>query len=212
MRVSGLAYFRCTICQCRFLDPERRPSRSAERAHYTCHQNHPDDLAYRSFLQPAADQVLARVAPGATGLDYGAGPGPALACMLAEHGYALQVYDPYFAPDAAALERDYDFITCTETVEHFHDPAGQFDQLDRMLRPGALLVIMTCFQTEDARFADWHYRRDPTHVVFYRVETFDWLGRHHGWKTDFPVPNLAVFEKPRAGTGSRSGVSGTAAL
>ena len=38
----------------------------------------------------------------------------------------------------------------------------------RLVRPGGWLAVMTCFQTDDARFAGWHYRKDPTHVVFYR--------------------------------------------
>ena len=41
---------------------------------------------------------------------------------------------------------------------------------------------MTCFQNADDRFATWHYRRDPTHVVFYREETFAWLAAHFGWE------------------------------
>jgi hypothetical protein len=44
--------------------------------------------------------------------------------MLAEAGHAMALYDPFFRPDPAALERDYDFITCTETAEHFHHPGG----------------------------------------------------------------------------------------
>ena len=51
-----------------------------------------------------------------SGLDFGAGPGPALAAMMSEDGFDVAIYDPFFQPDAEALQRKYDFITSTETV------------------------------------------------------------------------------------------------
>ncbi len=117
--------------------------------------------------------------------------------MLREAGHEVALYDPFFAPDAAVLERRYDFITCTEAAEHFHDPAGEFDRFDRMLRPGGWLALMTCFQTDDARFARWHYRRDPTHVVFYRAATFQCIARRFGWQCEVPCKDVVLMRKGR---------------
>jgi hypothetical protein len=39
-----------------------------------------------------------------------------------------------------------------------------------LVRPGIWLALMTCFHTEDARFAAWHYRLGATHVMLYRAE------------------------------------------
>ncbi|MEK9660939.1 MAG: class I SAM-dependent methyltransferase, partial [Alphaproteobacteria bacterium] len=128
--------------------------------------------------------------------DYGCGAAPALAAMLGEAGHRVALYDPLFRPDRAALARRYDFIACSETAEHFHDPAGEFARFDAMLRPGGWLAIMTCFQTDDARFAGWHYRRDPTHVVFYREATFRHLAVHHGWICEIPCKDVALMRKP----------------
>ncbi|MEI4850515.1 class I SAM-dependent methyltransferase, partial [Klebsiella pneumoniae] len=83
--------------------------------------------------------------PGARGLDFGCGPGPALATMLREAGMDMALFDPFFYPQASVLERQYDFITCTEVVEHLHRPAEVFRQLDRLLAPGGWLGVMTCF-------------------------------------------------------------------
>jgi cyclopropane fatty-acyl-phospholipid synthase-like methyltransferase len=88
--------------------------------------------------------------------------------MLREVGHTVRLYDPLFFPDAAPLAARHDFITCTEVAEHFHRPGKEFERLAAMLRPGGWLAVMTCFQTDDARFEQWHYRKDPTHVVFYR--------------------------------------------
>lgn len=129
------------------------------------------------------------------GLDFGCGPGPALAAVLSEAGHNMALYDPFFYPDRIAMEQTYDFIACTETVEHFFDPAGEFDRFDTMLRPGGWLAVMTCFQTEDDRFAEWHYRKDPTHVVFYRTETFSVLAEQRGWTFECPAKDVALMRK-----------------
>lgn len=116
--------------------------------------------------------------------------------MLREAGHSIALYDPFFAPDPAPLQEHYDFITCTEAAEHFHDPAREFERFDALLRPGGWLGLMTCFQTDDAQFARWHYRLDPTHVVFYRESTVRWLTRHFGWECEIPAPDVALIHKP----------------
>lgn len=195
-------YRRCPECEATVLDPRQRPLPLDEYAHYLHHQNRPDDPGYRRFLSRLADPLLTRLAPGSRGLDYGCGPGPALAAMLAEAGHRMAVFDPYFAPDLAPLDETYDFVTCTETAEHFHAPATEFARLRAMIRPGGWLGLMTCFQTDDARFADWHYRKDPTHVVFYRAATFAHLARVWGWSFEVPVKDVVLMQRPTQGDGA----------
>ncbi|MEX1153668.1 class I SAM-dependent methyltransferase [Parvibaculum sp.] len=195
MEVGPLRYWKCETCEARFLDPAQHPAPDVERAHYLTHENDPADQRYRAFLSKLATPLLARLAPGSSGLDYGCGPGPALAAMLREAGHEMALYDPFFHPDEKALARSYDFIACTETIEHFHRPADEFDRLHNLLRPGGWLGLMTSFQTDDARFADWHYRKDPTHVVFYREETFRIVAAWRGWTCEFPAPNICLVRK-----------------
>ena len=189
-------YWRCDTCGARGLNPAHYPDAAAERAEYDRHENDLDDPGYRRFLDRLAAPLLARLAPGARGLDYGCGPGPALALMLREAGHEVATYDPFYAPDPAPLADTYDFITCTEVAEHFHRPAEEFDRLGAMLRPGGLLAVMTCFQTDDARFNGWHYRKDPTHVVFYRAETFAVIAAARGWSCEIPRKDVALMRVP----------------
>ncbi|HMB11641.1 methyltransferase domain-containing protein [Saliniramus sp.] len=201
--VAGRDYYRCPLCALRFLDPAHHPDRETERACYALHENNPEDPRYRAFLARLAAPLLAELSPDASGLDYGSGPGPALAAMLREAGHRVALYDPLFAPDTGALQTTYDFVTCTETAEHFHDPASEFARLDALLRPGGLLGLMTIFQNDDARFASWHYRRDPTHVVFYREETMHWIANRFGWHCTIPRPDVVLMRKPGiSGAGS----------
>lgn len=186
----------CGGCQARLLDTAQHLSRETAHMYYLLHENDQDDPRYRRFLSRLADPLLARLAPASRGLDYGCGPGPALAAMLREAGHGMALFDPLFAPDPAPLGDTYDFVTCTEVAEHFHQPRLEFERLRDMIRPGGWLAVMTCFQTEDARFAGWHYRKDPTHVVFYRDATFRHLAGLWGWTCDLPAKDAALLRRP----------------
>jgi len=196
MAVEGRDYGACARCGARYLAPRHFPGRAAEAEYYALHDNRPDDPAYRRFLARLAGPLLAVLPAGASGLDYGCGPGPALAAMLREAGHRVALYDPVFAPDPAPLSARHDFVACTEVAEHFHRPGAEFDRLAGLLRPGGWLAVMTCFQTDDARFAAWHYRRDPTHVVFYREETLRHVAAARGLSFHSPAKDVALMQAP----------------
>lgn len=197
LSLGGQDYWRCDRCEARFLDPCHYLGSRAEHDQYLLHENDPADPGYRKFLSKLADPLLTKLAPNMQGLDFGCGPGPALAEMMREAGHRMALYDPFFQPDVAVLSQIFDFITCTEVAEHFHHPAQEFDRLDAMLRPGGWLGVMTCFRTDDALFADWHYRKDPTHVVFYCETTFQEIARLRGWMCEFPIKDVVLAQKPK---------------
>jgi len=174
---------------------EQRPSPTEERARYETHRNDPGDEGYRAFLNRLAEPLAERLRPGAEGLDYGSGPGPTLSVILEEQGFRMAIYDPFFAPDESALARTYDFITCTETAEHFFDPAAEFIRLDRLLRPGGWLGVMTQKLDDAPPLDQWRYARDPTHVCFYHSATMRWIAAHFRWELRFPARNVVFFRK-----------------
>jgi len=139
--------------------------------------------------------VLERLSPNSHGLDYGCGPGPALAAMLGEAGHRVALYDPVFEPHEAALRTRYDFVVCSETAEHFHHPLTEFERLFGLLRPGGWLGLMTGFLPAGAEaFGRWHYIRDPTHVVFYGPDSLAWLASRFGARLDVAADNVALFQ------------------
>jgi len=192
---AGRDYWRCEQCGATFLDPAQRLTPDEELARYRRHQNDPADAGYRAHLARLVEPLLAKLPPGAQGLDYGCGPGPALAQMLTAAGHRVALYDAFFYPERDNLARQYDFIACSETVEHFHDPAAEFARFDGLLRPGGVLAILTAFPPAEESFADWHYRRDPTHVVFYRPETFAYLATCFGWSCEVVSPGVVLMSK-----------------
>jgi hypothetical protein len=170
-------YWRCGRCVLIFLSPVAWLDAPAEKARYDLHRNDPADRGYRDFLSRLMDPLLARVAPGSEGLDFGSGPGPALSVMLAERGRPTACYDPFYARDESVWARTYDFITATEVFEHLRHPAEEIDRLFSALRPGGWLAVMTSPPPPIEKFRNWHYKRDATHVCFYSRETFEYIAR-----------------------------------
>lgn len=195
--IDARHYFECGVCELIHLAPRHRTGPEEELARYETHENDPADAGYRAFLGRLADPLVERLSPGASGLDYGSGPGPTLSVMLEGMGFEMEIYDPFFAPDPAALARTYDFVTCSETAEHFFRPGDEFRRLDDLLRPGGWLAIMTQMFEEEQPFEDWWYVRDPTHVCFYRRESLEWIAARFAWSLELPRPNVALFHKSR---------------
>jgi hypothetical protein len=46
---------------------------------------------------------------------------------------------------------------------------------------------------DDTDFAHWHYRRDPTHVVFYRQANLLRLAARFDWECDVPRVDVAFL-------------------
>ena len=168
-------YYRCDTCDLTFVPSQHFLSKTEETIHYNFHQNSPEDSNYRRFLNKLCDPMLELLHAESSGFDYGCGPGPTLSLMLEERGHAMNIYDYIFAADTAVLDKTYDFITCTETVEHFREPRDDLFRMWQLLKPDGHLGIMTSFVTDNIDFEDWHYKNDPTHICFYSSDTVQWL-------------------------------------
>ena len=188
-------FWQCANCALVFVSPADYPDTCAEKARYDQHQNDPTDKRYRMFLQQLATPLLERLTVGSVGLDFGCGPGPALAHILQESGMTVELYDTFYAPNDAVWKTQYDFITATEVVEHLHQPSQEFDRLFRVLKPGGCLAIMTKWVSRIPSFAVSRYVRDMTHVCLYSPETFSWIARRWNSPVDFPKNNIALFRK-----------------
>ncbi|MFW5961192.1 MAG: class I SAM-dependent methyltransferase [Desulfohalobiaceae bacterium] len=189
-------YWRCDACLATFLESTQLPGPGQEYQRYCEHNNDPQDPRYLKFLNKLTDPLLQKLKPGSRGLDFGCGPGPGLAWILRKSGHWVRLYDPFFYPQKKLLQHRYDFVACCEVVEHLHQPYQEFCLLRSLLEPGGWLGIMTSFQTRDQDFANWRYRQDPTHVVFYKEETFMALARILGLICEVPRKNVVLLQRP----------------
>jgi len=180
-RFNGKKYFQCRNCRSVMLDPAEHPSLLEEKMRYDKHINNIEDPGYRNFIRPLVEAVEKDCAVEGEGLDFGAGPGPVAAAMLGEKGYQVTLYDIFYHPDETVLSKSYDFIICSEVIEHFRSPADEFRKLRRLLRPNGWLYCMTEMYTEEVDFKNWPYKNDPTHLFFYHSFAFKWIEDNIGF-------------------------------
>lgn len=185
----------CGICALVFVPLKQQLPPQEEKKRYLEHNNDPDDVRYQDFLWPVAREVLQDHAAPAYGLDFGCGTGSPLAGMLEKHCLNMDVYDPFFAPDGKVFEKKYDFITCTEVVEHMSAPGKDIPKIWNMLRTGGGLYIKTQFRIPDHVFASWAYTRDNTHIAFYTEETMKWLAGFLSADIALPGKGVTVLRK-----------------
>lgn len=188
-------FLQCLRCALIRVPRAEHLTRAAERAHYEHHRNAVDDVRYRAFLQPAADEVIRCCLPGSRGLDFGCGPAPALADMLSGAGFPTAVHDPHFFPQPEPVVSCCDFITATEVFEHLRTPRQTIARLWSWLRPGGILVVMTLRPPAVAAFGSWSYRLDPTHIAFWPAATFRWLATWLKADVRFPSSRLVVLTR-----------------
>ena len=115
--------------------------------------------------------------------------------MFGERGFEVINYDPFFAPDREPLSRLYDFVVCSETLEHMYDPGKDLKLLYSLLKPEGWLGIQTQFFDDPQTFPESRYQRDPTHVCLYSTKTFQMIQTMFPWILEFPGKNLALFQK-----------------
>lgn len=192
---KAVEYYSCNSCHIVFLAPHCFLTKVQEKAHYDTHQNNPEDPGYRRFLDKLFIPLTALIDGKASGLDYGSGPGPTLSLMFEEQGHAMNIYDYIYAADASVLEKPYDFISCTETIEHFQNPKEEFSRIWQCLKPDGYLGLMTQFYNSNIDFSSWRYRRDPTHVCFYTAQTIDWICKQFNARKVYQQDDVVILQK-----------------
>ncbi len=182
-------YFYCPECFFVFADPAARLSHTEEKAYYDLHENDPSDAGYIKFLSrfanPLVDTLKSMGKNTGEGLDFGTGSSSPLPKMLEQQGYFINVYDLHYANNPRVLQKKYDFITCTEVLEHLHKPSKELAMLLGLLSFGGILGIMTkmCFGQKE--FKTWHYKNDPTHVSFFSQKSFLFFAKKHKLGVNF---------------------------
>lgn len=190
-------HYRCGVCDLISTDPAELPSPKTELERYDTHENNPDDPGYRQFLGHLFEPMNELLPTSSFGLDFGSGPGPTLNIMFEEQGHTMNIYDPFYADDTSVFDKQYDFITSTETFEHLHYPRKEIDLLWNCLKSGGYLGIMTKQARDKKHFKDWHYKKDDTHVTFFSKDTFRWLEDHWNAKLSFYDHYVVIFQKPK---------------
>lgn len=198
LRADAREYMHCPVCRLIFVPPGFWPAPEAEKARYEQHQNSGSDEDYVAFLRQLSNPLAGMLPRGARGLDFGAGPAsdgrPVLCELLGAEGFECLPYDPFFFPETH--EGPFDFIAASETFEHLRHPGEEIGRIYEYLKPGGLLGVMTAFWDEALFAENWHYRRDFTHLCFYRLETFAWVQERFGFASRWTdARRVIILEK-----------------
>jgi len=164
-----------------------------EKSRYDQHQNDPADPAYQKFLSRTFEPLLAKISKDSEGLDFGCGSGPTISEMGKKQGVSISNYDLYYFNESELLERQYDFITLTEVIEHIANPQLLMQQLDSLLKTEGILAIMTKRVMDRQAFQNWHYKNDSTHICFYSLETFEWIAEFFDWRLEVIDKDVVFF-------------------
>ncbi len=171
------------------LDPSNYLTNEEEKERYEAHNNDVNDTRYQKFVSPIVEGVKDNYNTNHTGLDYGAGTGPVITSLLEKKGYDVKLYDPFFHNYSENLCKKYDYIICSEVMEHFHNPYYEFKSLTKILNSKGTIFCMTSLYNEDINFENWYYKNDPTHVFFYHKKALEWI------KNKFSFSDLQIDGK-----------------
>ncbi len=192
-------FFHCNSCEFIFKDENNYVTQARELQQYENHNNSFDSSGYVQMFQDFMDATFRPYKEEIkTALEFGSGPGPVLSELLKREGFEVDMYDKYFSPEKVFENKKYDLITSTEVIEHIDDPLELFAFFKTHLNPGGYLALMTQFHdnTQDG-FLKWWYRKDPTHITFYRPHTFDVLAEKFGFELRFTDDRKTALLKHR---------------
>lgn len=194
-RNSKREFFQCLECGLVFVPPEFHLSAEAEKERYDFHSHSLLDSGYRNFLNRLFQPLKKKLSPGARGLDFGCGREPTLSVLFEESGFPCANYDLHYFNDPAVLSQQYDFVACSETMEHFQNPRAEFERLLALVKPGGWIGIMTQLREPAPPFEKWFYKDDATHLCFFSRRTFQWLEKIYTLRADFHPESVVLFQK-----------------
>lgn len=193
-------YLHCNVCHLVFVPPRHHLSAEQEKAEYDKHDNTQLDEGYARFLSRAVTPLVERLRATfgddldrLRGLDFGCGEGAFLSQLASQDGVKVDNFDLYYHPNRKLLNQRYDFITLTEVIEHLAAPRKSIAQIASMLNEKSLLLMMTKRVISKERFANWHYKQDPTHICFYSEATLNWIAKQYSWNIELVSNDIVVF-------------------
>lgn len=193
-------FFDCEICGAIIRDPMTHVPFSEEKSRYLNHENSVENIGYLDYGRKVTDLVIEHPRYSHHSkfkiLDFGSGAAELVKALLGDQ-HQVSSYDPHFFPDNKLLQDNYDVIIASEVVEHFNHPGQEWNLVSRLLKKDtSLLVVRTQPFLDHLSLQDWYYRRDPTHVIFYRLKTLDYIsGKFDLGQFEPKASNIFLFVK-----------------
>lgn len=170
-------FVECSNCDLLFCSPARTISVQEEIERYLAHENCFTNQGYVQHLERLVLRLVPHLAEGSRGIDFGCGHTPVLSMLFEQNGFIMENYDPFFKIAPTNPETKYDFLSCSEVVEHFESPRSEFMYMKSLVKPKGFMAVMTNLREGERRVPSWWYLKDPTHTCFYSAATFKYISQ-----------------------------------
>lgn len=200
---DGYAFAQCAGCEYLFLDPPLAPD-VVGRLYRNVEDDTWTDPKIRSRYRRALIRAfrLRRHVSGRRALDLGCGTGSmadamrrfgadavgvdtdARAIQFAQRRFPGTDFRVASAPALAGASGPFDFVYCSELIEHVPDLAEFMDGLAALARPGGLVYITTpdCGSPRrPAALADWEMVAPPIHIRLFNAANLTSLFERYGF-------------------------------
>ena len=93
------------------------------------------------------------------------------------------------------FDKQYDFITASEVVEHLKQPMIELNRLMGLLKSNGVLAIMTQILSPQIDFDQWYYKNDPSHISFFSEKPLKFLAEK--WQVELYMisERVVIFKK-----------------
>ncbi|MBI5637924.1 MAG: class I SAM-dependent methyltransferase [Nitrospinae bacterium] len=193
-------FYRCGNCSLIFTN-ETAPPPEQEK-HYKSQWGNQQSEFWKEQAE-AILQIIRRYHEPRHILDFGAGSG-ALTDELRKRGLDCTPLEPMlhgFLKDQKYFHK-FDVIVGVEVIEHLPNLWDELREMEKVLAPGGIMLFTTLL-TEAfinapdaaARFKEWWYKDDQTHVTFFGYRSLEVLGDIAGYDVDVVVDKVIVFKK-----------------
>lgn len=183
----------CMVCQLVFADAHSHlpPKHKNNNRASTNKKQKKHSIFITEFIK----QLSTELDQPLLGLSYGCQVPKETNDLIEQSGHQIAQFDPICSTNTQALTRHYDFISCYQSLEHFSQPAREWQQFSGLLKPQGWLAISTRLLTNEEAFAKWHHKNNHLHVCFYQNSTFKYLAEHYGFELKFATDELILMQK-----------------
>jgi hypothetical protein len=190
-------FFQCSTCDLIFVDREQLISLTKEKNRYDLHDNDIQSDGYKGFLNRLVLSVEKFISnKEMIGLDFGEGCYPLLRELFDDIGIKnMDGFDPFYNNNTNIFNSKYDFITCSEVLEHINNPFDDISRLISLLNLKGILGVSTALYGGHIKFENWYYIKDITHINIFTEKTVYYLANTFNCDLKLMEKDLFIFEK-----------------
>lgn len=166
----------CNVCTFIYKTSDFHLDFEEEQEQYDRHENSIENEGYVNIFKNLITDYINEINITRNILEFGSGPTPVFKMILEKENYKVYDFDPFYNPNEEYKNQKYQLITSNEVPEHFSDPMKEIEHLVDLLEPNGYILFSTHFRNmPEEEFFKWWYRRDPTHISFFNVKTFEYI-------------------------------------